>query len=145
MEARASVHIGRSPEAVFDFISDPANDHAWRSHLISSRGRITGTGDRVTHTYSYQGRTATIDLEVTEHRRPERLTLTIRDPAKIRITLGCRAEDGGTRVSATIRGELPLAARVFAGRIQKEADELVRADLASLKRALETSLLLSCR
>lgn len=138
MEARSSVHIGQPPEAVFDFVSDPANDRAWRSHLVSSRGDITGAGDRVTHTYSYQGRTAAAELEVTEYTRPERLTLTIRDPAKIRISLGCRAEDGATRVTASIRGELPLAAKMFAGRIQREADQLVRTDLASLKRVLET-------
>ena len=139
MEARASVHIDRAPEAVFDFISDPANDRAWRSHLVSSRGDIAGAGARVTHTYTYQGRTATTELEVTEHKRPERLTLAIRDPAKVRISLGCRAEDGGTRVTASIRGDLPLAAKMFAGRIQREADVLLRADLASLKRVLETA------
>lgn len=138
MEARASVHIGRSPEAVFDFISDPANDRVWRSHLVSSRGRITGRGDRVVQTYAYEGRSGTVELEVTEHQRPERLTLAIRDPAKARISFGCRAEDDGTRVTASIRGELPAAAKMFAARIQREADQLVRTDLASLKRVLET-------
>lgn len=138
MEARASVHIGRSPEAVFDFISDPANDRVWRSRIVSSRGRTTGGGDRVVQTYAYEGRSGTVELEVTEYQRPERLTLTIRDPVKVRISFGCRAEDDGTRVTASIRGEPPTAAKMFAARIQREADELVRTDLASLKRVLET-------
>lgn len=139
MEARASVHIVRSREAVFDFISDPANDPVWRPHLVSSRGRITGKGDRVVQTYAYEGRSGTVELEVTEYQRPERLTFVIRDPAKVRISFGCRAEDDGTRVTASVRGEPPTAARMFAGRIQREADQLVRTGLASLKRVLETS------
>jgi len=139
MEARASVLIRRSPEAVFDFISNPANDRSWRSHLVSSRGSLSDRGDHVVHTYTYEGRPSTVELEVREYRRPERLTLVIRDPVEVRISLTCRAEDDGTRVSASIRGELPSAAGMFAGRIQREADELVRIDLTSLKRVLETS------
>lgn len=139
MEARASVLIRRSPEAVFDFITNPANDRSWRSYLVSSRGSISDRGDRVVHTYTYEGRSTTVELEVREYRRPERLTLVIRDPVDVRISFTCRAEDGGTRVSAWIRGEPPSAAKMFAGRIQREVDQLMRTDLASLRLVLETS------
>jgi len=137
METRASVLINCTPQAAFDFITDSANDHRWRTHLISSHGHATGVGSHVTQTYSYQGRTQSIELEVTEFQPPERFAYTLHEPVRARIAFQCRAEGGATRVSMAISATVSGPAALFQGRIQSEADKLLKTDLQRLKLALE--------
>lgn len=137
MQARASVLIACTPGAAFAFIADAANDRAWRSHLVSSHGRATAVGDRITQNYAAEGKTASIELEVAEFDPPERLSYVMHKPARARFSFQCRPEDGGTRVSMAISATLSGPAALFEGRVQTEADKILRADLAQLKRALE--------
>lgn len=138
MQSRASVLISRTPDAVFDFIADTANDRTWRTHLTASHGQATAVGDRITQTYSYEGKTQTIELEVSEFERPERLSYLLRKPARIRFSFQCRAEGAGTRVSMAMSADLSGPAALFAGRMQTEADKLLNSDLGRLKVALES-------
>lgn len=137
MQTRASVLIACMPAAAFAFIADAANDRRWRSHLVSSHGRATAVGDRITQTYSAEGKTAAIELEVTEFAPPERLGYTMHKPARARFAFQCRPEGTGTRVSMSISAELSGPAALFEGRVKTEADRILKADLAQLKRALE--------
>lgn len=137
MQARASVLIECMPQTAFDFVANPANDHKWRSHLASSRGHVAAAGDRVTQTYTYQGKSQTIELEVSEYEAPERLSYTIHKPARARFAFQFRPEGGATRVSMSASASLSGPAALFEGRIQSEADKLLRTDLDRLKRALE--------
>lgn len=82
VQARASVLINCPVEMAFTFIADTASDRAWRSHLDSSRGRATAVGDRFTQTYSYQGTSKSVELEVSEFEPPERLGYTVSKPAR---------------------------------------------------------------
>ncbi len=137
MQARASVLINCPVEMAFTFIADTANDRAWRSHLGSSRGRATAVGDRITQTYSYQGTSKSVELEVSEFEPPERLGYTISKPVRARMSFHCRPDGAGTRVSVAISASLSGPAALFEGRVQAEADKLLAADLDRLKRALE--------
>lgn len=137
MQARASVLIECTPEAAFAFIADTENDRLWRSHLISSHGRAGAVGDRVTQMYSAEGKTATVELEVSEYAPPERLSYVMHKPAHARFAFQCRPEGGGTRVSMAISANLTGPAALFEGRVQIEADRILKTDLAELKRALE--------
>lgn len=138
MQARASTLIDRPPDDVFAFIADPANDRRWRSHLVSSRGHVSAEGDVVTQTYEARGQTKVVELEVTEFRPPERLSYRYRGPERVRISLQCRPENGGTRVSLSLAAELGGIVSLASGRIESEALKLAQADLAALKLALET-------
>jgi uncharacterized protein YndB with AHSA1/START domain len=137
MQARASIVIGCDPSTAFDFVADAANDRAWRSHLVSSRGRASTVGDRVTQTYSAEGKTAAIELEVVEFERPERLGYTMSKPARARFSFQFRPEGSGTRVSMSISANLTGPAALFEGRVQSEADKVLKADLEKLRRVLE--------
>ena len=138
MQTRASTLIMRPADVVFGFIAETANDRRWQSYLTASRGRATAPGDRIFQTYSYQGKSKTVELEVAEYQPPERLTYAIREPARARISFQCRPEGGGTRVSMSMSATVSGPAALFGGRIQSEADKLVRANLERLKRALES-------
>ncbi|MDO8881103.1 MAG: SRPBCC family protein [Coriobacteriia bacterium] len=138
MNARASILIKREPAEVFAFIADPANDRVWRSHLTSSRGQVTGVGDRVTQVYSAQGKTKTVELEVTEYQPPERLSYRMHGPIRARLSFQCRPEDGGTRVSMALSADVGGVAALVSGRVEAEVVKLARTDLEQLRRVMES-------
>jgi carbon monoxide dehydrogenase subunit G len=139
MQARSSTRVEASPEDVFAFIADPANDRRWRSHLASSRGSVSGVGDRVTQTYSAQVGSKTVELEVTEYSPPERLAYRMSGgPVRARLAFQCRPEDGGTRVSMSLSADIGGIASIAEGRVEAEVLKLARADLAKLKQVLES-------
>lgn len=137
MQVRSSILVARPPAAVFAFIADPANAARWRTHLVSSHGSSAAVGDRMIQTYSYQGRTEQLELEVTEYGPPERLAYKTEGQIRGRLAFQCRPEAGGTRVSMSISATVPGPAALFSGRIEKEVDTLLKSDLSRLRAALE--------
>lgn len=137
MQAHGSIVVARPAEAAFAFVADPANDSHWRSNLVRSSGTVAGVGDTVSQTYSYQGRTQHVTADVTEFERPSRFTLVVHEPLRIRLSFQFTPEGDGTRVGATISSTLTGAAALFEGRVQSEAERLIKADLQRLKTALE--------
>jgi uncharacterized protein YndB with AHSA1/START domain len=137
MQGRSSIVIAVPPEVVFRFISDPANDRLWRSHLLASHGTAQGIGGRVTQTYSYQGRTQTVELEVSEYEPPTRLTYRLTGPFRARLSFQCLPEAGGTRVGFSTSAVLTGPATLLEGRVTSEVTKLARTDLERLKRVLE--------
>jgi len=137
MQGRSSIVIAVPPEVVFGFISDPANDRLWRSHLLASHGSVQGIGGRVTQTYSYQGHTQTVDLEVSEYEPPTRLTYRLTGPVRARFSFQCLPEAGGTRVSFSVSSVLTGPAALLEGRIASEVTKIARTDLQRLKQLLE--------
>lgn len=138
MQARSSVVVPASAERAFAFIADPANDRQWRSHLTTSRGTVDAVGDRVTQTYSQDGRSKTVELSVAEYDRPNRLTYALTEPVRARLSFTFRTEDGGTRVSASMSATLSGALALFESRAQSELEKVLKADLTRLKAALES-------
>jgi carbon monoxide dehydrogenase subunit G len=137
MQARGSILINRPPETAFAFVASPSHDAVWRSHLIASSGKVTGVGDAVAQTYSYEGRTQAVNLEVSEFEPPGRLAFVMHEPVRVRLAFQFRPEAGGTRVSAMISSAVTGAAALFESRIQAEAERVIHTDLQRLKVALE--------
>jgi len=139
MQARASTLVDAAPDAVFRFIADPANDRRWRSYLTSSRGKVTALGDRVVQTYTAQGKSKTVELEVSEYEPPERLSYRIAGPFRAKLAFQCRPEAGGTRVSMSLTAQVSGVASLAEGRVESEVLKVARGDLGRLKLALESS------
>jgi carbon monoxide dehydrogenase subunit G len=140
MRVRGSVLIQRDTSDVFRFVSDPSKDLSWRSHLVSSTAvdAELAVGSVVRQTYSYQGHTVEAELEVTDLRPPETIDYRLRGQIRARINFTCAAEAAGTRFSMSGTYELSGPASLFEGRIQRELDEAVVADLKRLKAVLES-------
>ncbi|MDO8916286.1 MAG: SRPBCC family protein [Coriobacteriia bacterium] len=141
MRARGSVVIAREPADVFAYVSDPSNDLSWRSYLVASHAvdaELT-VGSIIRQTYSYQGRSVDVDLEVTDYAPPEHIGLRARGKIPARINLTCAPESGGTRFNMSGSAELTGPASLFEGRIQRELDQTIATDLKRLKAALEGS------
>jgi len=131
--------IAREPADVFRFVSDPSKDTSWRNYVIASHtadGAVT-VGTRVRQTYSYQGRTQDIELEVTEYAPPERIAFRTHGQVRARINFTCTPEPGGTRFNMSMTAEISGPAAMFEARIQRELDRVIEADLERLKAALE--------
>ncbi|MDO8950482.1 MAG: SRPBCC family protein [Actinomycetota bacterium] len=141
MRARGSIVIAREPEAVFQFVSDPAKDTSWRSFVTASHASdgAVAVGSRVRQTYSYQGRTADLEVEVTEYAPPERIGFRTHGQLRARINYTCVPEAGGTRFNMSLAADIPGPAALFEARIQREADGAIAGDLKRLKAALEQS------
>lgn len=138
MQAHASIIVGVPCETVFAFIADPANDRSWRSHVLASHGVVKAVGDRMTQTYSYEGRMQTVELEVSEYDPPTHLAYRLAAPVRARLAFQCHPELDGTRVSVAVSATPAGPARLFESRITSEAVKLARADLERLKRVLES-------
>lgn len=139
MLARASLVIAVPAERAFAFVAEPRNDPSWRGHLIASSGTANRPGDTVRQTYSYEGRTQGVTLEVVEFEPPLRLAYVIHEPTRIHAGFQFRPDGSGTRVSMSLSSVLTGSATLFEGRIQSEAERLIREDLRRLKTALEGS------
>jgi carbon monoxide dehydrogenase subunit G len=139
MRVRGSVVIDREPSEVFRFVSDPTKDLSWRSHLVasSSADAELAAGSIIRQTYTYQGHTVEAELEVSEYAPPETIGFRLRGQIRARVNYTCAPEAGGTRFSMSGTYELSGPAALFEGRIQRELDEAVVADLKRLKTALE--------
>jgi uncharacterized protein YndB with AHSA1/START domain len=138
MQLRSSILVARPPAEVFAFMADPAKAARWRTHLVSSKGASAAVGDRVVQTYSYEGKTSSVELVVSKYEPPEYLQYTAEKPVRAVFTFHCRPDGDGTRVSMTMAATVSGAAALFAGRIEREADQLLRSDLSRLKAVLES-------
>lgn len=135
MQARASTIVACAAGKVFDFVTDPANDTKWRSNVVAAAGHVSAVGDTVTQTLSYEGRTRTVAIDVVEYEPPERVAYALHEPVAVRLEFRFRPEGGGTRVSASLSSMLAGPGLLFEGRIQAEADRIIRTDLERLKLA----------
>ena len=75
MEVKETIFIRRPVEDVFDFVSDPSNDTAWRSGVaecvVQSLGPI-GVGTTGYRRERFMGREVELEWRITEYVHPER-------------------------------------------------------------------------
>ncbi|HEX5013642.1 MAG TPA: SRPBCC family protein [Candidatus Limnocylindrales bacterium] len=142
--AEASVHIERSPEDVFAFVSEVANNPLWRKNVVRMEWLDDGpmrVGRRGRQTQKVLGREWTVEAEIVEWDPPQRVTWEARQgPVTARSWV--RVEPDGTGSLATggadggFKGPIGgLLTRLAAPRMLKQAES----DLQALRRRLESS------
>jgi carbon monoxide dehydrogenase subunit G len=138
------VFIDRSPQEVFDFLSDPAIKHRWMPMLQSaewtSSGEL-GVGSTVRAILKMAGKETEMHLEITQWDVPDRYgykMLTVMFPLKA-MAHSFRLEpgDGGTRVSQVGEFEMVSVLRFAAGLMGKYASRMNQNELNTLKQLLE--------
>ena len=132
MRVEETFSVGRPPEAVFDYLTDPANLADWQTSKISVEALTDGPprlGTRVRErTKAPGGREFTQVVEFTEFDRPRRVRAhVVEGPYPIDGIWSFEPEGDGTRVHFAAAGELRgptrlltpilklLTARQFAG------------------------------
>ena len=134
--AQRTIRIGRSPDTVFAFLTDPANDPTWRSGVkeMSAQGG-PGEGRRIHQVVAGPGgRGIAADLEVTAYEPPVRYAFRtvsgpVRPSGEYRLAaIGADATDLSFALTADVTGWKRL---VMGGAVQKSMDS----EMAALDRA----------
>ncbi|MEA2220176.1 MAG: hypothetical protein QOJ35_2802 [Solirubrobacteraceae bacterium] len=137
--ATGDVLIDRSPEVVFAYLADAANDRAWRPGVLEiALVSGAGVGTRYRQVVGGPGgRRVDADIEITACEPPTRLAFrTISGP--VRPTGGYVLEDvdGATRVRLTLSVELTGLKKALSPMVSRTMATEV-GNLANLKRVLE--------
>lgn len=140
MRVRQSVYIHRSPDDVFSFVADRANDHLWRTELGSSTlvGPVTsGVGVHARQSVSYQGRSGELNVEVTDFDPGRRLCFRVHGGARAHGCCDVTPEGDGSRLEFTLTLELKGDQAMLERFMRQAIESVVEADLAHLAGLLE--------
>ncbi|MFL6138047.1 MAG: SRPBCC family protein [Frankiaceae bacterium] len=138
IEASSEETLDRSPEEVFDFLADSANEAAWNADVISveqvSPGPA-GPGSVRRGEYRHIGR---IESTIVDYERPRRLGFrAVGRQAELTLDFRFDAVGGGTRMrvhgTLALKGPLRLAEGGLRGVVTQQYAERARA----IKRALD--------
>jgi uncharacterized protein YndB with AHSA1/START domain len=135
-----SIVIPRTPQEVFDYVSDPRHITSWDNSIMEAEELGTGergVGTRTKGVSKILGRRFPWVTEYVEYDRPSRLSFrTVEGPLHFTVTERLDAEDGGRATRFTWRVDAdPGLGGVFG----KLADPFVeRAQARTVRNNLET-------
>jgi carbon monoxide dehydrogenase subunit G len=134
VRAELTVEIARSPEEVFDYLTDVANLPKWQSGVHAA----TRDGDNIRESRHLLGRELSTTLAIEEEERPRVFAIRAVDspvPFSVRHTLEPAGD--GTRLTVVGEGDAGLLPGFAAGIMARRAEKQFRKDFERLKRLLE--------
>ena len=135
MRAELSVEIARSPEEVFDYLTDVANLPSWQSGVHSARRE----GTKIVESRHLLGRELQTTLEIEEEERPSLFTLrAVNSPVPFSVRHELKSRDGGTLLHVTGEGDAGMLPGFAAGIMARRAEKQFRRDFERLKKLLES-------
>jgi carbon monoxide dehydrogenase subunit G len=135
VRAEVCIEIARTPEEVFDYLTDVGNLPQWQSGVHSA----TRDGDEIHERRHMLGRELSTTLAIDEEERPRVFTIRALDspvPFSVRHTL--EASGSGTRLTVVGDGDAGLLPGFAAGIMARRAEKQFRKDFERLKRLLES-------
>lgn len=142
--AEASIRISRSPDEVFAFVGDAANNPIWRKNVVRTEWLDDGpmrVGRRGRQTARLLGREWTVDAEVAEWDPPQGVAWrSIRGPISVRSWVRVEPDPIGSLVSGGADGGFtgPIGrflTRLTVPRMVRQAE----VDLEALRALLESA------
>jgi uncharacterized membrane protein len=142
IQVKVSVHIRRSPEEIFAYLSNFENNPKWQSGMVSAK--FTSPGPiRVGSTYSqkarFLGRPVISEFEVVEYEPGRRVKITSTS-GTFPITVTRMVEpdgDSGSHVRAIIEGDASGVYRLAEPILARMVQRSVQGDYLRLKSVLE--------
>jgi carbon monoxide dehydrogenase subunit G len=134
VRAELSVEIARTPEDVFDYLTEVSNLPAWQSGVHSARRE----GETIHESRHLLGRELQTRLAVEEEERPRVFAIRAVDspvPFAVRHTL--EPSGGGTRLTVVGEGDAGMLPGFAAGIMARRAERQFRKDFERLKQLLE--------
>jgi len=135
-----TVAIARTPDEVFDYLTDVANLPRWQSGVRAAvlEGELV-TGARVRESRHMLGRELQTTLEIEEVERPRLFTLRALDsPVPFTVRHGLAPDGDGTLLTVVGEGEAGLLPGFAAGIMARRAEKQFTNDFERLKRLLES-------
>jgi carbon monoxide dehydrogenase subunit G len=136
VRAELTIEIARTPEDVFDYLTDVSNLPSWQSGVHAARRE----GDRIHESRHMLGRELSTTLAVDAEERPVVFAIRALDspvPFAVRHELEPDGA-GGTRLRVVGEGDAGMLPGFAAGIMARRAEKQFRKDFERLKRALET-------
>jgi carbon monoxide dehydrogenase subunit G len=136
VRAELTVEIARTPEEVFDYLTDVSNLPAWQSGVHSARRE----GATIHETRHLLGRELSTRLAIEEEERPRLFAIRAVDspvPFSVRHELEPNG-NGGVRLRVVGEGDAGLLPGFAAGIMARRAEKQFRKDFERLKRLLES-------
>jgi carbon monoxide dehydrogenase subunit G len=136
VRAELTIEIARTPEEVFDYLTDVSNLPAWQSGVHAARRE----GDRIHESRHMLGRELSTTLAIEAEERPNVFAIRALDspvPFTVRHELAPEGA-GGTRLHVVGEGDAGLLPGFAAGIMARRAEKQFRKDFERLKRVLET-------
>jgi carbon monoxide dehydrogenase subunit G len=135
VRAEVVVEIARSPEEVFDFLTDVSNLPRWQSGVHSARQE----GDRIRESRHMLGRELSTTLAIDESERPRVFAIRALDsPVPFSVRHELEPSGGGTKLTVIGEGDAGLLPGFAAGIMARRAEKQFRKDFERLKRLLES-------
>jgi carbon monoxide dehydrogenase subunit G len=136
VRAELTVEIARTPDEVFDYLTDVSNLPSWQSGVRAARRE----GDRIHESRHLLGRELSTTLAIDEEERPRVFAIRALDspvPFTVRHELE-PSQSGGTRLTVVGEGDAGLLPGFAAGIMARRAEKQFRRDFERLKRLLES-------
>ncbi|MDO8881102.1 MAG: SRPBCC family protein [Coriobacteriia bacterium] len=140
MRVRRTVYIGQPPDVVLAFVGDHANDRRWRRELDTHEfvGDVReGVGLRMHQAVSYQGRSAELNLEVTDITPGERICYRVHGGVRAHGSYDARPDGPGTLLEVSMTLELKGDQRMLERYLHQALEHIVDEDLDQLKTLLD--------
>lgn len=136
MRAELTIEIARTPEEVFDYLTDVSNLPSWQAGVHAARRE----GDRIHESRHMLGRELSTTLAIEAEERPRLFAIRALD-SPVPFTVRHELEPdgaGGARVHVVGEGDAGLLPGFAAGIMTRRAEKQFRKDFERLKRVLET-------
>jgi carbon monoxide dehydrogenase subunit G len=135
VRAELSVEIARSPEEVFDYLTDVSNLHTWQSGIHSARRE----GTKIYESRHMLGRELQTTLEIDEEERPRLFTLrALNSPVPFTVRHELEPKGDGTLLHVTGEGDAGMLPGFAAGIMARRAEKQFKKDFERLKQLLES-------
>lgn len=140
---RKSVEINRSPQDVFDYVTEPANDANWQGPVESSRWTSDGppgVGSTQEQVIRFLGRKIEATSEVTIWDPPNAMGFkSTGGPMQFQGSFGFQSTgQGGTELTANFEVEVGGFFKMAEGLVGKQLEKQMETDFDGLKLLLET-------
>ena len=136
-----SIWINRTPEEVFDYLSEPTNDAEWRGSSLSAEW-ISDSPHGVGSTYKsvdkLMGRKIEATQEITAWDSPNQFGFKgASGPMSFELTFTFEAQDNGTKATISVEAQTRGLFKMAEGLAAKQMEKQVSTDIAGLKRVME--------
>ena len=142
-KTRRSVVINRSPQDVFDYVTDPANDANWQGPAESSRWTSEsphGVGSTQEQVIKFLGRKLELTSEITMWDSPNTTGFRVIEGPIIPFQGVFAFEstgEGGTELTVDFEGEIGGFFKMAEGLVGRQMEKQFDTDLNALKLLLE--------
>lgn len=136
-----SMFINRTPQEVFDFYTNPANNPKWQSGTESAEwvtdGPV-GVGSAFRIVTNFLGRKIDAKIEITGWDPPNQFgAKTISGPIPFETGNSYKAQEGGTLMTSVVQAELGGFFKLAEGLVGKQMEKQFNSDWVTLKKLLE--------